>query len=118
MAAPASWWGRNPIRMPEEETPADWPAWARGALACLRAEWEYIGLTRPQDFGTLLRFALATIPRSATICLIAFFTRPYLDKTGALHPTPTDWEALNIVMRKVAADFPNATVVESNDLLD
>jgi FkbH-like protein len=116
--APVTWWRRDITAIPDEDIPADFPAWAREALDFVRAEWDYLGMSRPQDFAALLRFAVAQIPASATICLLAFFTRPYVDKEGRRQPTPPVWQEFNAAMRVLAAERANVSVVEFDDLLD
>ena len=65
-----------------------YPAWAREAMRSMRSEWDFLGLTKPSDFEALLRFAVAEVPASAKIRLLAFFARDYVDADGASRRAP------------------------------
>jgi hypothetical protein len=109
------WSGRNFTLI--DETPPDFPPWAREAHAFVRAEWEYVGLTRPSDFEALLRFAVERIPRSARVGLMAFLARDFA-LSGVVHKAGSTFTALNAAMRAVAADYPHVSVIEIDDLVE
>ena len=117
-AVAPGWSERDITEMPEAETPPDFPPWAREALQFVRAEWDYLGTTRPRDFEALLRFAVGRIPASAKVCLLAFLARDYLHKDGVVRKAPPYWEPFNAAMRAVAAAHPNVAVIELDDLLE
>jgi FkbH-like protein len=112
------WDGRDVTKIAEEELPAHFRPEARETMRHLRAEWEFVGLTRPGDLEGLLRFAAMRIPPSAKICLFGLLTRDYVNKDGMTRRAAPNWEELNAAMRAVAADHPHVAFVDMNSLIE
>ena len=116
-ALPELWQGRDITEIGAHERPESWGEAPRRAHDRIRAEWDYIGLTRPSDLDALLRFAVARIAPATRIFLLGFLTRDYVHADGRLRRAGPEWEAHNAVLRALAAEHAHVCVVEPNELV-